>query len=392
MSGPRIVFCSNNHIYDASLYDACPYCSKIGEEQKELVTPAAAEEPYAGGFAGADGSVSKDPFSEDSFAGTDTGFPGETADFFGPESFDEDPFGATVVGTGHSPEPPVSAEMTAEPDSLLSGTDAAEEETGVSLSDGYPHEKTVQSAPESEAADGVADAESSDDEEIREVKIPFFTKDGVPDPRNMDTSIGIPEDMNGFSSGNEMKSAKESEEKISADSVQIIGDDSSGKTIPSKPREEIFTGTDPFDQKEVSQSDSTEEAAGAFGVSDQQFSEEDEWDSFPLKNEGPVRGWFVLQNGVQKDHSVELCKKSMFIYDYDGMFLVFSRQMEDMTLLATIEQYKAISILPAPGVPFEVNGEARRSCGKLGDYMKLLIGSHRMVYVPVDDRLLNGEK
>ena len=62
------------------------------------------------------------------------------------------------------------------------------------------------------------------------------------------------------------------------------------------------------------------------------------------------------------------------------------------TLLATIEQYKTISILPAPGVPFEVNGEARRSCGKLGDYMKLLIGSHRMVYVPVDDRLLNGEK
>ena len=82
----------------------------------------------------------------------------------------------------------------------------------------------------------------------------------------------------------------------------------------------------------------------------------------------------------------------MFIYDYDGMILVFSRQMEDMTLLATIEQYKAISILPAPGVHFEVNGEARRSCGKLGGYMNLLIGSHRMVYVPINDRLLNGDR
>ena len=111
-----------------------------------------------------------------------------------------------------------------------------------------------------------------------------------------------------------------------------------------------------------------------------------------MKYEGAVRGWFVLQNGIQKDHSIELCKKSMFIYDYDGMLLVISRQMEDMKLLATIEQYKTISILPEPGVYFEVDGEARRSCGKLKPYMRLLIGSHRMVYVPIDGRLLNGER
>lgn len=36
MSDPRIVFCENNHIYDASLYESCPYCRKIALEQKEL--------------------------------------------------------------------------------------------------------------------------------------------------------------------------------------------------------------------------------------------------------------------------------------------------------------------------------------------------------------------
>lgn len=36
MSDPRIVFCEYNHIYDASLYESCPYCRKIALEQQEL--------------------------------------------------------------------------------------------------------------------------------------------------------------------------------------------------------------------------------------------------------------------------------------------------------------------------------------------------------------------
>ena len=72
MSGPRIVFCSNNHIYDASLYDACPYCSKIETERKEIGVP-------------------------------DTGFAGEPVDIFGPSGADDDPYGATVAGTGPAP-------------------------------------------------------------------------------------------------------------------------------------------------------------------------------------------------------------------------------------------------------------------------------------------------
>lgn len=36
MAEPKIVFCSNNHIYDAAINDECPYCKKITSEQKEL--------------------------------------------------------------------------------------------------------------------------------------------------------------------------------------------------------------------------------------------------------------------------------------------------------------------------------------------------------------------
>lgn len=36
MAEPKIVFCPNNHIYDAALHSECPYCKKIAEEQKEL--------------------------------------------------------------------------------------------------------------------------------------------------------------------------------------------------------------------------------------------------------------------------------------------------------------------------------------------------------------------
>lgn len=36
MAEPKIVFCSNNHIYDAAINDECPYCKKIASEQREL--------------------------------------------------------------------------------------------------------------------------------------------------------------------------------------------------------------------------------------------------------------------------------------------------------------------------------------------------------------------
>ena len=36
MEGPRIVFCDNSHIYDASIYSECPYCKKITEDQELL--------------------------------------------------------------------------------------------------------------------------------------------------------------------------------------------------------------------------------------------------------------------------------------------------------------------------------------------------------------------
>lgn len=496
MSGPRIVFCSNNHIYDASLYDACPYCSKIEAERKEIGAP-------------------------------DTGFAGEPVDIFGPSGADDDPYGATVAGTGPAPtggsdpfgepfggaasgsffsddmtlkgdyKPFESLEGTAKRDDspeaetffgtenpaseaasgadnpweeTSPGADNSEVETGVFRSaEGFPGE-ALQNAPESESdvfqnapesdsevfqdapesglefvpSDGGAESEPSDEEDIPEFKIPFFTKDGVPDPRNIDTSMGLAESMNGSSSGEDKESPEESEEAVKSpeadgeagkspeageeaekspeeeeaavkssdrgeeaaikDPVQKDTDDPAASTIPSQPLGETLKGSnqpaqrgpafgesDQSARKESFSAASSQEAAGGYWESDDPYEEEDEWESFPLKNEGPVRGWFVLQNGIQKDHSIELCRKSMFIYDYEGMCLVFSRQMENMTLLATIEQYKAISILPEPGVPFKVNGESRRSCGRLGAYMKLLIGSHQVVYVPIDDRLLNGE-
>ncbi len=508
MSGPRIVFCSNNHIYDASLYDACPYCSKIEAERKEIGAP-------------------------------DTGFAGEPVDIFGPSGADDDPYGATVAGTGPAPtggsypfgepfgdadsgsffsddmtlkgdyRPFESLEGTSKrsdgPEAKMSfgtenpeaeaasgadrpweetssGADNSEADAGDSWSaEGFPGE-ALQTAPESGSevlqidpesdsevyqndpesdseafqddpesgpeflpSDGGAESEPSDEEEIPEFKIPFFTKDGVPDPRNIDTSLGLAESMNGSSSGEDMESPEEGEEALKSfeaseevlkspeagegavkspeeeeaavkssdrgeeavikDPVQKDTDDPAASTIPSQPlgetlkgsnqpaqKESAFGESDQSARKEAFSAASSEEAAGGYWESDDSYEEEDEWESFPLKNEGPVRGWFVLQNGIQKDHSIELCRKSMFIYDYEGMCLIFSRQMENMTLLATIEQYKAVSILPEPGVPFEVNGEPRRSCGRLGAYMKLLIGSHQVVYVPIDDRLLNGER
>ena len=507
MSRPRIVFCSNNHIYDASLYDACPYCSKIEAERKEIGAP-------------------------------DTGFAGEPVDIFGPSGADDDPYGATVAGTGPAPtggsypfgepfgdadsgsffsddmtlkgdyRPFESLEGTSKrsdgPEAKMSfgtenpeaeaasgadrpweetssGADNSEADAGDSWSaEGFPGEalqtapesgsevlqidpesdsEVYQNAPESDSeafqddpesgpeflpSDGGAESEPSDEEEIPEFKIPFFTKDGVPDPRNIDTSMGLAESMNESSSGEDKESPEEGEEALKSfeaseevlkspeagegavkspeeeagvkssdrgeeaaikDPVQKDTDDPAASTIPSQPLGETLKGSNQLAQKESAfgESDqsarkeafsaaSSEETAGGYWESDDSYEEEDEWESFPLKNEGPVRGWFVLQNGIQKDHSVELCRKSMFIYDYEGMCLIFSRQMENMTLLATIEQYKAVSILPEPGVPFEVNGEPRRSCGRLGAYMKLRIGSHQVVYVPIDDRLLNGER
>ena len=322
-------------------------------------------------------------------------------------------------------------------------------------SDSEAFQDDPESGPEFLPSDGGAESEPSDEEEIPEFKIPFFTKDGVPDPRNIDTSMGLAESMNGSSSGEDKESPKEGEEALKSfeaseeavkspeadgeaekspeageeaekspeeeeaaakssdrgeeavikDPVQKDTDDPAASTIPSQPLDETLKGSnhpaqngsafgesDQSARKEAFSAASSGEAAGGYWESDDSYEEEDEWESFPLKNEGPVRGWFVLQNGIQKDHSIELCRKSMFIYDYEGMCLIFSRQMENMTLLATIEQYKAVSILPEPGVPFEVNGEPRRSCGRLGAYMKLRIGSHQMVYVPIDDRLLNGER
>ena len=508
MSGPRIVFCSNNHIYDASLYDACPYCSKIETERKEIGVP-------------------------------DTGFAGEPVDIFGPSGADDDPYGATVAGTGpaptggsypfgepfggadsgsffsddmtlkgdyrpfeslegtskrsdgpeakmsfgtENPEAEAASEADRPWEETSSGADNSEAEAGVSRSaEGFPGEalqnapesgsevfqidpesdsEVYQNAPESDSeafqddpesgpeflpSDGGAESEPSDEEEIPEFKIPFFTKDGVPDPRNIDTSMGLAESMNGSSSGEDKESPKEGEEALKSfeaseevlkspeagegavkspeeeeaavkssdrgeeavikDPVQKDTDDPAASTIPSKPLGETLKGSnqpaqrgsafgesDQSARNESFTAASSQETAGGYWESDDPYEEEDEWESFPLKNEGPVRGWFVLQNGIQKDHSIELCRKSMFIYDYEGMCLIFSSQMENMTLLATIEQYKAVSILPEPGVPFEVNGEPRRSCGRLGAYMKLRIGSHQVVYVPIDDRLLNGER
>ena len=475
MSGPRIVFCCNNHIYDASLYDACPYCSKIEAERKEIGAP-------------------------------DTGFAGEPVDIFGPSGADDDPYGATVAGTGPAPtggsdpfgepfggaasgsffsddmtlkgdyRPFESLEGTAKRDDspeaeTFFGTEHPESESEASQtapesgsevlqidpesdsevyqndqkSDSEAFQDDPESGPEFLPSDGGAESEPSDEEEIPEFKIPFFTKDGVPDPRNIDTSMGLAESMNGSSSGEDKESPKEGEEALKSfeaseevlkspeagegavkspeeeeaavkssdrgeeavikDPVQKDTDDPAASTIPSQPLGETLKGSnhpaqngsafgesDQSARKEAFSAASSGEAAGGYWESDDSYEEEDEWESFPLKNEGPVRGWFVLQNGIQKDHSIELCRKSMFIYDYEGMCLIFSSQMENMTLLATIEQYKAVSILPEPGVPFEVNGEPRRSCGRLGAYMKLRIGSHQVVYVPIDDRLLNGER
>lgn len=33
---PNIIYCKNNHIYDASLYDECPYCKKVAQGQSKL--------------------------------------------------------------------------------------------------------------------------------------------------------------------------------------------------------------------------------------------------------------------------------------------------------------------------------------------------------------------
>ncbi len=431
MSGPRIVFCSNNHIYDASLYDACPYCSKIAAEQKELVSSTAGVDPAIMHPVGMDETIGPDSFSGDFSAPPGFGPAAEPVDFSGPDFGTDDPYAATVVGTGSFEPFDRTSERsggtsepydktsergagtsepydktsergagTFEPEKSIAGTgpepfaafegfpgtDSAIEKdlsgTGSSdnnMSAGIPEDSAFPGS-----ADGIADygtaadsgdadfpedeiePDPSDEEDIPGIKIPFFTKDGVPDPRNLDTSVGRTEEV-GAGTSKSQKEAEKAEEAPASKEAEA-------------PAEEGISQAGSFGE--------IPEGDAGYG---EEFYEEDGWDEPLLKNEGPVRGWFILQNGPQQDHSVELCKKSMFIYDYDGMCLVLSGQMENMTLLATIEQYKAISILPEPGVPFEVNGEPRRSCGRLGAYMRLLVGSHRMVFVPVDERLLNGE-
>ena len=103
MSGPRIVFCSNNHIYDASLYDACPYCSKIEAEQKELVSQAALEMPDHAAAKGPEGFADENSLSGNFAGQPGSGFGREPADFMGKESMPEDPYGVTVIGTGPAP-------------------------------------------------------------------------------------------------------------------------------------------------------------------------------------------------------------------------------------------------------------------------------------------------
>ena len=354
MSGPRIVFCSNNHIYDASLYDACPYCSKIEAEQRELVTQAALEMPDNTAAKGPEGSADENSLSGD-FAGQPGSGPGrEPADFLGKESMPEDPYGVTVIGTGPAPAghgDPFGAET---PDQNVSDAGNLNNSAGSSGS----YDKTVSST---------GGLSGSEKKSAGSISGPSAEIEGTADAV----------------SGSPKAGGHEAEKELTGSTGYP-----SEKALQNEPENVSSDGA--ADAEHPSFSSRT--AGSDHAESDAVFEQEDVWDDYPMKYEGAVRGWFVLQNGIQKDHSIELCKKSMFIYDYDGMLLVISRQMEDMKLLATIEQYKTISILPEPGVYFEVDGEARRSCGKLKPYMRLLIGSHRMVYVPVDERLLNGER
>ena len=354
MSGPRIVFCSNNHIYDASLYDACPYCSKIEAEQKELVSQAALEMPDHAAAKGPEGFA-----DENSLSGNFAGQPGsgsgrEPADFLGKESMPEDPYGVTVIGTGPAPAghgDPFGAEA---PDQNVSVAGNLNNSAGNSGS----YDKTVSSTG------GLSGSEK---------KSPGTISDSSAEIDGMEDAV----------SGSPLVGGHAEEKELTGSTGYP-----SEKALQNEPETVSSDGAADAEHPSFSSRTAGSDHAGSDAV----FEQEDEWDDYPMKYEGAVRGWFVLQNGIQKDHSIELCKKSMFIYDYDGMLLVISRQMEDMKLLATIEQYKTISILPEPGVYFEVDGEARRSCGKLKPYMRLLIGSHRMVYVPIDERLLNGER
>ena len=412
MSTPRIVFCSNNHIYDASLYDVCPYCSKIEEEQKELVMSTAAGKPDA---EPAEESWEIDPFSEDYTVRSDNMSAEGPVLFPVPETENDDPYAETVIGDRKDSP---AAETVSE----------------------NPLDKTVKGngLPSDAAAENSCGiSEDPDEEELQEQKIPFFTKDGIPDPRNIDTSMEFAEGILGKASQEERMTGKvpqeermtgeasqeermtgkvpqeermtgeasqieritgkaSQEEDNSADGLDVTvsekgawddAENQAADTISEKPAENPFGGSDTLSagrnySAAASEAEADSEEHGA------RSDYENEWEQSLLK-EGPVRGWFVFLNGVQKHHSIELCRKSMFIYEYDGMCLVLSEQMENMTLLAAIEQYRTISIIPEAGVPFEVNGEAKRSCGRLVDYMELLIGSHRMVYVPVDERILS---
>ena len=354
MSGPRIVFCSNNHIYDASLYDACPYCSKIEAEQKELVSQAALEMPDHAAEKGPEEFADENSLSGNFAGQPGSGFGREPADFMGKESMPEDPYGVTVIGTGPAPAghgDPFGAEA---PDQNVSVAGNLNNSTGNSGS----YDKTVSSTG------GLSGSEK---------KSPGTISDSSAEIDGMADAV----------SGSPLVGGHAEEKELTGSTGYP-----SEKALQNEPETVSSDGAADAEHPSFSSRTAGSDHAGSGSV----FEQEDEWDDYPMKYEGPVRGWFVLQNGIQKDHSIELCKKSMFIYDYDGMLLVISRQMEDMKLLATIEQYKTISILPEPGVYFEVDGEARRSCGKLKPYMRLLIGSHRMVYVPVDERLLNGER
>ena len=319
MSGPRIVFCSNNHIYDASLYDRCPYCSKIGEEQKELVTPAAAENPYAGGFAGTDGSVSKDLFSEDPFSGTDTGFLRETADFFGPESADEDPYGATAAGTGQAAAAgkyefgdPFGAAV---PGSMPSGNETLK--SSYVPSEAEKPEAEVPFVKEDSGAEMPFEAVVKEDPEA---EVPFVKEDSGAEMPFEAVVKEDPEAEVPFEAESLEVKGPEAEVPFETEGLEAEGP---GIEVPFETEgleAEVSFETEgleakaseaemPFETEghealeKVFQSDS--ESGTTTGEADVYSSkEEDEWDSFPLKNEGPVRGWFVLQNGVQKDHSV----------------------------------------------------------------------------------------
>lgn len=110
-----------------------------------------------------------------------------------------------------------------------------------------------------------------------------------------------------------------------------------------------------------------------------------------LKNDGKVIGWLVLKNGSNAGHSIEICQKTKYIYEFQGSCITSSESNDEMRLLATIENDDALSIIPGNGVSLTVNGADKTMYRFLCSYDELQLGTYYILYIEIMAHFMKWE-